>query len=132
MFTKFEVKTKERKKKVIIRKYTRIFINCWVKPQKQTVFVAKSTKKQLLLTNSEVVTSILGQASNCTPVAFSLLTSLDHNPRLGGTIPVGEGVQAVLWGVLLGRGMPPMVPGLKRSIFFRHLRNYSKIMPHLS
>ena len=30
-----------------------------VKPLKQTVFVAKSTKKQFLLTNSGVLTSIL-------------------------------------------------------------------------
>ena len=47
---------------------------------KQLVFIAKSTKKQFLLTSFRVMTSIL--ASNCTPVAPSLLISLGHKPRL--------------------------------------------------
>ena len=34
-------------------------MNFGVKPQKQTVFIAKSTKKQFLFTNSGMITSIL-------------------------------------------------------------------------
>ena len=35
-------------------------MNSGVKPQKQTVFITKSTTKQFLLTNSGVINSILG------------------------------------------------------------------------
>ena len=100
IFTKSEVNTK---KKVFIPKYTRFFMNSGVKPQKKSVFIAKSTKKQFLLTNSGVITSILGvsglelHSSNTKPVNFfgaqlslgggTILTWGGHNSRLGGTAP---------------------------------------------
>ena len=43
---------KTNKKKVINLKALRTFVISGVKPQKQMVFVAKSTKKQFLLSNS--------------------------------------------------------------------------------
>ena len=48
------------KTKVFISKYTRILMNSWVQPHKQTIFIAKSTKNQFLLTNSGLINSILG------------------------------------------------------------------------
>ena len=67
-------------------------MNYGVKPQKQTVFVAKSTKKHFLLTNSGVITSILGVSglellsSSSEPVNFFEAQSSigGHNSRLGG------------------------------------------------
>ena len=56
MSTKSNVKAK---KKGLYPKIYQIFLNSGVKPQKQTVFIAKSTKKQFLPTNSGVITSIL-------------------------------------------------------------------------
>ena len=47
------------KKKVLISKDARMSTNSGVKPQKK-VFITKSAKKQFLLTNSGVITNILG------------------------------------------------------------------------
>ena len=68
-------------------------MNSGVKPQKQTVFIAKSTNKQFLLTNSGVIASILGVPglelhSNGTESVnfFWAQSSLGgHNSRLGGS-----------------------------------------------
>ena len=70
-------------------------MNSGVKPQKQTVFIAKSMKKQFLLVNSGVITSILGvlglelHPSSTEPVNFFATQS-----SLGGA-------QAVIWGARL-------------------------------
>ena len=62
------------------------------------VFVEKSAKKQVLLTNSGVIISILEisglelHSSGTEPVTF-----FRHNPRSVGTILVW-GAQAVIWG----------------------------------
>ena len=111
-----ETKKKKKKKKVFLPKYTRIFTNPWMRPQRQSVFIAKSTKKHLLPTNSRVITSIL--ASNCTPIAPSLLISSGHKPRLGGAQFSFGGAQKVIWGH--SPGMPPVAPRLVQtlSIFF--------------
>ena len=96
------VKTKKKKKikqKVFILKYTQIFMNSGVKLQNETVFIAKSTKKQFLLTTSGVIISILGvlglelHSSSTEPVNFfGPQSSLGgHNSCLGGD-------QAVIWG----------------------------------
>ena len=64
------------KTKVFISKYTQILMNSWVQPHKQTIFIAKSTKKQFLLTNSGLINSILGvsglelHSSRTEPVNF--------------------------------------------------------------
>ena len=60
-------------------------MNSGVKPQKQTVFIGKSTKKQFLLTNSGVITSIL-EVSGLELYSSSKepVISLGHNPRWGG------------------------------------------------
>ena len=64
------------KKKIFIQTYSRIFMKSGVKPQKQTVFIAKSTKKRFLLTNSGLITSSLGvsgfemHSSSTEPVNF--------------------------------------------------------------
>ena len=66
---------KTKKKKIFIPKYARISTNSGVKPQKR-VFIAQSPKKQFLLRNSEVITSILGVSglelhySGTEPVTF--------------------------------------------------------------
>ena len=70
-------------------------MNSGVKPRKQTVSIAKSTKQQFLLTNSGVITSILGvsglklHSSRTEPVNFFLGTILagGHNSCLGGHGP---------------------------------------------
>ena len=60
-------------------------MNSGVKPHNQMVFIAKSTKKQFLLTNSGVISSILGvsglelHSSSTEPVNF-----FGHIPNLGG------------------------------------------------
>ena len=66
-----------------------------VKPQKQKVFIAKSTKKQFLLTNSGVITSILRVSgpelhfSSTEPINFFRTQSSlgGRNSRLGGARP---------------------------------------------
>ena len=79
---------------VFISTNVRIFMNFGVKPQKQKVFIAKSTEKPLLFTNSGVTTSILGvsglelHSSSTKPVNFfggTVLSWGGHNHRLGGT-----------------------------------------------
>ena len=90
IFTNFGVKTKEKKKKerkrkVFISKNTQISTISKVKPQQKGVFNAKSGKKQFLLTNSWMTTSILGVS------AFELHSS--------GTVPdTFFGAQSSLWG----------------------------------
>ena len=74
--TNSEVKTKKGLRPKI---YANFHESCGA-ATKQLVFIAKSTKKQFLLTSFRVMTSIL--ASNCTPVAPSLLISSGHKPRL--------------------------------------------------
>ena len=65
-----------RQKKLFISKNAQIFSNSGVKPQKKRVFITKSAKKQFLLTNSGVITSILGVSglelhfSGTEPVTF--------------------------------------------------------------
>ena len=54
-----EAKTKKNKTTVFNSKRARTSTNCGVKPQK-SVFIVESAKKQFLLTNSGVTTSILG------------------------------------------------------------------------
>ena len=76
-------------------KYVQIFTNSGVKAEKKRVFIAKSAKKQFLLTNSGVITSTLGvsglelHSSGTGPVTFfGTLSSLrGHNSRLGGHVP---------------------------------------------
>ena len=87
-------------------------MNPVVWPQKQPVFIAKSTKTYFLLMNSRVITSIL--ASICTPVAPSLLISSGHKPRLGGTDIVWRGAQPVIWGER-PRNAPPPPPPWRRA-----------------
>ena len=67
-------------------------MNSGVKPHKQKVFIAKSTKKQFLLTNSVVITSILRVSGP--ELHFSSTESINffgtqsslggYNSRLGG------------------------------------------------
>ena len=94
--TKPEVKTK---KKVFIPQNARITINSEVKPQNQTVFIAKCTKKQFLLTNSGMMPSILGVSS------LELHSSSSESVNffgaqflLGGAQFSFEGEQTVIWG----------------------------------
>ena len=89
----------QKKKKVFIPKYTWIFINSGVKPQKQTVFNAKRTKKQFLLTNSGVITSILGVSG------LELLSSSTKHVNFFRA-------QAVFWGGY-GPGTPPVARSLR-------------------
>ena len=51
--------------------------------------------------------------SICAPEAPSLLISLGHSPRLGGTIFVWGGTSSQLGGH--GPGMPTVAPGLSRA-----------------
>ena len=68
-------------------------MNSGMKPHKQTVLIAKFTNKQFLLTNSRVITSILGVSglelhfSFTEPLNFfGAQSSLGgHDSRLGGT-----------------------------------------------
>ena len=88
----------KKKKKVFISKYARIFMNPWVQPHKQTIFIAKSTKKQFLLTNSGVTTSILGvsglklQSSSTKPVNF-----FEAQSSLGRAQFSFVGAREVIW-----------------------------------
>ena len=99
------------KKKLFISKYARIFTNSGVKPQKKRIFITKSAKKQCLLTNSGVITSILGVSglelhfSVTEPVTFFWAQS-----SLGGHSFVW-GAQAVIWGGY-GPGMHLVPSGL--------------------
>ena len=75
-------------------------MNSGVKPQKQSVFIAKSTKKQFLLTNSGVITSILGvsglelHSSSTKPVNF-----FGAQLSLGGAqFSRGGGGTILVWG----------------------------------
>ena len=75
----------------------RIFMNSGLKPQKQTVFIAKSTKRQLLLMNSGMTTNILGVSGlELQSSSTKSVNSLGHNPRLGGTILVWGGTSSDL------------------------------------
>ena len=84
-------------KKLFISKNARIFTNFGGKPQKKGLY-NKICKKQFLLTNSGVITSILGVSglelhfSRTEPVTFFWV-----NSRLGGTI-LTWWAQAVIWG----------------------------------
>ena len=68
-------------------------MNSWVKPEKQAIFIAKSKKKQFLLTSSGVITSTLGVSgielhSSSTKLVnfFGCISRLGgHSSRLGGT-----------------------------------------------
>ena len=113
-----EVKTKKkRKKKVFVPKYTQIFMNSGVNPQKQTVFIAKSTKKHFLFTNSEVITSILGvsglelHSSSTEPVNF-----FGAQSSIGGAQFSLGGVQAVIW-KSTSPECPLVAPGLNSTVF---------------
>ena len=125
------------KKKVFISKYARIFTNSEVKIQKKALHLkkcanfhqlrSKTTKKGLYYKSAKKTVlahefwgdnQYLGslRARTCTSVALSLLLSLGHNFRLGGTI--------LIWGHIfylggtfsdLGRHgprMPPVASGL--------------------
>ena len=80
---------------------TRIFMNFGLKPQKQTVFIAKSMEKQFLLINSGVITSILGvsglelHSSSTKPVDFFRAQSCLGG---GGTILIWGGTSSDLEG----------------------------------
>ena len=75
-------------------------MNHGMEPQKQMVFIAKSTKNQSLLTNSGVITSIVGvsgielHSSITEPVNFKGGTIL----AWGGTILVWRGTSSDLGG----------------------------------
>ena len=72
-------------------------------------------RKQLMLTNSGVMSSIFGsEASNCTPLALSMLLYLGHNPPLGGTI-LGWGETSSDLGAQ-PRNAPPVAPGLLHAL----------------
>ena len=88
--------------KLFISKTTQIFTNSAVKLQKKRVFITKSAKEQFLLTNSGVITSILGVSglelhfSGTEPVTFFRAQSSlgghnfclgDTSSDLGGTAP---------------------------------------------
>ena len=89
-------------------------MNSWVKPQKQTVFIAKSTKKQFLHTNSGVITNILGvsglelHSSSTEPVNF-----------IGAQSLLGE-AQFLFGGhkQWFGGGMAPECPSWSRACKF--------------
>ena len=86
------------RKKVFISKYARIFTNSGVKPQKKRVFIAKSAKKQFMLTNSGVITSILGASG--LELHFS---GTEHVTFFGAQSSLGGhssclGVTSMIWG----------------------------------
>ena len=106
-------------------------MNSWVKPEKQAIFIAESTKKQFLLTNSGVITSILGVAGpelhSCStePVNFF---GAQFSLGRGGTILVW-GAQAVIWGEH-GHGMPsggagPVAHAASRVTFHGYFKSTS-------
>ena len=74
-------------------------MNFGVKPQKQTVIIAKSTKKQFLLTNFGVLPSILGVSGlELHTISTEPVNFFGAQSSLGGsTILVWEG-QAVIRG----------------------------------
>ena len=101
----------EEKKKVFISKNAQIFTNSGVKPQKKSLYY-KICKKQFLLTNSGVITSILGVSglelhfSGTEPVTFfwEQFSLGGHNSCLGGTSSdlggEGPGMHTVASGLL--------------------------------
>ena len=115
---------KTEKKKIFDPKYTRIIINSGVSPQKQLVYMAKSTKKQFLLTKFRVITSILRvlgldlHSSSTEPVnffgaqfslgraQFSFVgggTNSDLGERGSGMPPRGAGpMTQVMWAPIAG------------------------------
>ena len=85
------------KKKLFISKKCANFHELRGETTKKRVFITKSAKN-FLITNSGVITCIVGvSALELQFSGTSLLLSLGHNPRLGGTILVW-GVYAVIWG----------------------------------
>ena len=96
----------QKKKKVFHLKIAQIFTNSEMKTAKKGLYCKTFAKNSSCL-------RILGceplfwesQASNCTPVAPSLLFLLGHNSRLGGAQFSFEGAKAVIW--RLGPGMRP-------------------------
>ena len=87
---------KKQKKNVFISKNTQISTISGVKPQKKRTFNAKSAKKQFLLTNSWMATSILGVSgldlhSSGTKPLFVAKSSLGVEQFSFG------GAQAVIW-----------------------------------
>ena len=95
---------------------TRIFMNFGLKPQKQTVFIAKSMEKQFLLINFGVITSILGvsglelHSSSTKPVDFfRAQSSLGGG---GGTILIWGGTSSDLGRHSSMECLPPVAPGL--------------------
>ena len=72
--------------KVFNSKIARISINSMVKPQNKKVFIAKSVKKQCLLTNSGVTASILGVSGlKLNSSGIELVTFFGAQTSLGGT-----------------------------------------------
>ena len=105
-------------------------MNFWVKPEKQAIFIAKFTKKQFLLTNSGVITSILG-VSGLESLSCSTepVISLGHNSRLGGghNSSLG-GTSSDLGGH--GHGMPyggagPVAHAASRVTFYGYFESIS-------
>ena len=83
------VKTKKKRKDLHPTIYA-YFHGIWGEVIKTNDLYCKIYQKTVLLTNSGVITSILGsQASNSTAVAPSLLISSGHNPRLGAQFSLG-------------------------------------------
>ena len=87
-------------------------MNSWEQPHKQTIFIAKSTKKQFLLTNSGLINSILGvsglelHSSKTEPVnCFETQSSLRE-----AQFSFWD-AQAVIWGEH-GIEIPLVEPGL--------------------
>ena len=113
------------KNKGLHRKICENFHELWGENQKQTkkkISIAISAKKQFLLMNSGLMTSILGcQVSNCTPVAASLILILGHNPRLGGTILVWRVTNSDLGGTA------PECPPWRRACV--HIVNRHALLP---
>ena len=101
------------KTKVFIPKYTQILMISWVQPHKQTIFIAKSTKKQFLLTNSHLINSILGvsglelHSSRTEPVNFFEAQSSLREAQFSFW-----DAQAVIWGGGAALEFPLVAPGL--------------------
>ena len=95
------------KTKVFIPKYTQILMNSWVQPHKKTIFDAKSTKKQFLLTNSGLIKSILEvsglelHSSRTEPVNFFEAQSSLREAQFSFW-----DAQAVIWGGARHRNSP--------------------------
>ena len=101
------------KTKVFISKYTQILMNSLVQPHKQTIFIAKSTKKQFLLTNSGLINSILGvsglelHSSRTEPVNFFEAQSSLREAQFSFW-----DAQAVIWREGTALEFPFVAPGL--------------------